>query len=547
MTQDKMITGKKYRGKIALYIFLQFLQTACALLPPYCYLLFLNQVILEEKSELLLYVCLFYVLVFLGDTLVSAAGKMVYNRIFPAMHMEWKEKVLEKYSRLDMDAVQKYTPGELRERLHRDTENAVLYREKMLEICISSVRILATAGILLYLNRILALVSFLFLPLSYYITRYIKGRSNAEYERRRRVQGIYNDFMIHSLQDWKEIRTDCREEAQQRRFAQLWGEMGDAFLKAHMCWFLNRTFLAFKDVFLTKMGLYLLGGFLALGGYVAVPVLLAFMEYYADLANRLLGVIDSIMRRGEQEESVKKVKEILEIPQPERPQTMDSFESLEFREVDFAYKEEEGAVLEKFSLAISRGESVALVGESGCGKSTLIRLMAGCLVPAAGEIRWNGVSMGLMDRASLYARTGFLMQEAGLFNLSVRENLRFGREDASEAQMAQACARANILNFIEELPRGFDTVIGENGIRLSGGQRQRLMIARLLLQDPEVIVFDEATSALDYQNESRILDLLLREAGEKTFLMVTHRGTSAAKCGRVVRLPTVSRLSPGVQ
>lgn len=541
MDHDNTVPGKKYGGKIALYVFLQFLQTAFALLPPYCYLLFLNRVILEGKSEMLLSVCLLYAAVFLGDTLVSVLGRIIYNRIFPAMHMEWKEKVLEKYSRLDMDAIRKYTPGELRERLHRDTENAVLYREKMLEIGISSVRILATAGILLYLNRLLALAGFLFLPLSYFITRYLKGRSNAEYERRRKVQGIYNDFMIHSLQDWKEIRTDCREEMQQRRFEELWGEMGDAFLKAHMCWFLNRTFLAFKDVFLTKMSLYLLGGFLALRGYVAVPVLLVFMEYYADLANRLLGVIDGIMQRGEQKESVRKVKEILEARQPERPYTMDSFQRLEFRDVDFAYTQEEGAVLEKFSLEIRRGESVAVMGESGCGKSTLLRLMAGCLVPDAGEICWNGCPMGLVDRASLYARTGFLMQEAGLFNLSIRENLRFGREDASEAEMARACARANIMDFIEEQPQGFDTVIGENGIRLSGGQRQRLMIARLLLQDPEVIVFDEATSALDYRNESQILDLLLRETGEKTFLMVTHRGTSAAKCGRVIRLAMVSR------
>ena len=179
---------------------------------------------------------------------------------------------------------------------------------------------------------------------------------------------------------------------------------------------------------------------------------------------------------------------------------------------------------------------IALKGESGCGKSTLLKLMAGYLVPARGEIRWNGYPMNLVNRPSIYAKTGFLMQEAGLFNLTIRENLLFGREDATQTQMKEACARANILDFIQGLPRGFETLIGENGIRLSGGQRQRLMIARLFLQNPEFIVFDEATSALDYQNESEILNLLLREAGEKTLLMVTHRGTSIAKCGRIIEL-----------
>lgn len=533
---DHYVTGKGCRGKTVLYITLQFLQTAFALLPPFCYLLFLNRVILERKFEQLFFVCLLYLIVFLGNTFVSVLSKVVYNHIFPGMYMEMKEKVLEKYSRLDIDAVQKYTAGELKERLHRDTENAVLYREKMLETGISAIRILITIGILLYLNWILALISFLFLPLSYCITRYIRGKSNAEYERKRRLQGRYNDFMIHNMHYWREVKANCQEEMQTEQFEGLWKDMGDAFLKAHMCWFLNRTFLAFKDVFLTQMGLYLLGGFLALWGRVTVPVLLTFMEYYAEFVNRLLGVVDTIMKKGELEASVKKVKEIMEIREPERPCGMESFEKLEFCGVDFAYTGEQGRVLKNFSLDIRRGESIAIAGESGCGKSTLLKLMAGYLVPEKGEIRWNGRPMNLVERSAIYAKTGFLMQESCLFNLSIRENLLFGRKDATEAEMEEACTRANIMEFIRELPLGFETLIGENGIRLSGGQRQRLMIARLLLQDPEVIVFDEATSALDYQNESEILDLLLGNAGDKTFLMVTHRGTSSARCRRVVRL-----------
>lgn len=535
---DRYVIRKGRRKKIALYVFLQFLQNAFALLPPYCYLMFLNQIIMEQKFEMLIYVLLLYVIVFMGNTLVSVLCKIVYNRIFPVMHVEMKENVLEQYSRLDIDVVQTYTAGELKERLHRDTENAVLYQEEMLEIGISSVRIIVTIGILLYLNWILALVSFLFLPLSYYITRYIKGKSNVEYERKRQIQGCYNDFMIHNMYHWREVKANCLEEIQQQQFEDLWKDMGAAFLKAHMCWFLNRTFLAFKDVFMTKMGLYLLGGLLALKGLVTVPLLLTFMEYYAGFVSRLLGVIDIIMKRGEHAESVKRVKEIMEIRQPERPCNMETFEKLEFRDIDFAYTMEQGLVLKNFSLDVRKGERIAVMGESGCGKSTLLKLMAGYLTPAEGEIQWNGYPMNLVNRPSIYAKTGFLMQESELFNLTIRENLLFGREDATEAEMADACSKANIMDFIQELPFGFETVIGENGIRLSGGQRQRLMIARLLLQNPEVVVFDEATSALDYQNESDILDLLLQNAGEKTFLMVTHRGTSIAKCERIINMIT---------
>ena len=160
--------------------------------------------------------------------------------------------------------------------------------------------------------------------------------------------------------------------------------------------------------------------------------------------------------------------------------------------------------------------------------------MAGCLIPTKGSILWNGIDMEKISRQSLYEKVGFLMQETSLFNLSIRENLLFGKSDATKAEMEDACRRANVLTFIQGLQQGFETVIGENGIRVSGGQKQRLVIARILLQDPEVIVFDEATSALDYKNESQILELLLQNLEQKTFLMVTHRETAVSKCSRCI-------------
>lgn len=211
-----------------------------------------------------------------------------------------------------------------------------------------------------------------------------------EYERKRQLQGKYNDFMINNMFFWKEIKSGCLEEKQQEQFENCWDQMGTAFIKSHIYWFMNRTFLAFKDVFLTKMGLYLLGGILVIYGMATVPVLLAFMEYYADFTNRILEVADAVIMLGEQQESVKRVNEILDLPSPEKGLDMESFESLTVRDINFSYPSLNENVLEGFSLEVYKGDSIAIMGESGCGKSTLIKIMAGCLTPQKGTVLWNG-------------------------------------------------------------------------------------------------------------------------------------------------------------
>lgn len=530
------IVIQKYSKKIIIYILLKLVHYGLLLLPPYCYLCFLNEVIIGQNYDKLGSIFFLYIIVFGAKTVVLALIQITYNRIFPVMQIECKANVLEKYSDLDLDILQKFTPGELQQRLHKDTENIILFWEKKIEIGVSSIFVVTFMAILLYMNCVLAVISFLVLPLSFWITRKIKSRSNIEYERQRQIIGTYNDFMINNMCFWKEIKSNCLEEIQQKQFEIFWKDIGSAFLNAHMCWFLNRTFLAFKDVFLTKMGLYLLGGILVIKGVSTVPILLAFMEYYADFVNRMLEIGDIIIKLGEQEEAQKRVENILKLHQPNRIKRMGKFESLEFKDIVFSYGEEQEKIFDGFQMKIARGERIAILGESGCGKSTLIKIMAGSLMPDDGMIFWNGCSMDQINRKSIYAKIGFLMQDSKLFNLTIRENLLMGRLDACEKELENACKKANILDFIYGLPQGFETIIGENGIRLSGGQKQRILIARLFLQNPEVIVFDEATSALDYQNESEIMNLLLQNEDDITIVIVTHRKNSVSKCTRVVEI-----------
>lgn len=258
------------------------------------------------------------------------------------------------------------------------------------------------------------------------------------------------------------------------------------------------------------------------------------MEYYSGFVERLIEMSDIKIMLGEQEESFKRVEEVLSSPSKYKKEYIEHFENLQIRKIYFSYQNQK--VLDEFSLHIDRGETVAIIGKSGSGKSTLIKIMAGFLKPQCGEVLWNGKRMEDISRNELYKKIGFLMQDSRLFNLSIRENLQFGKQDASEQEMIEACQRANIWTFIKNLPMGLETLIGENGVRLSGGQKQRIQIARLFLHDPEVVIFDEATSALDYKSEKEILDILLENLQGKTFIMVTHRENLIARCNQIIRI-----------
>ena len=176
------------------------------------------------------------------------------------------------------------------------------------------------------------------------------------------------------------------------------------------------------------------------------------------------------------------------------------------------------------------------MGKSGCGNTTVLKLMMGMLTPGKGRVFFAGADVREIDLTAMHGRIGFIMQESMLFNASIRENLRYGKEDATDEEMEAACRKAFIYDFIRGLEDGLDTVIGERGVRLSGGQRQRIVLARLFLRNVDVFVFDEATSALDQYSESVVYDAIRNIARDKTIIIVAHRESSVALCDRRIWL-----------
>jgi ABC-type multidrug transport system fused ATPase/permease subunit len=215
----------------------------------------------------------------------------------------------------------------------------------------------------------------------------------------------------------------------------------------------------------------------------------------------------------------------------------DKFERLEIRNLRYSYPNSDALVTNIAALTVTAGDSVGIVGASGSGKSTLVDLLLGILAPRDGTITVNGHDVN-NNRRYWQDRIGYVPQHVYLMDTSLRRNVAFGlaEKSISNADVQKALRLANLWEFVQALPDGLDTVVGERGVRLSGGQRQRLGIARALYGNPEVIVLDEATSALDGDTEREIVESLRAIAHDHTLIVVAHRTTTLAYCSRLIRL-----------
>ncbi|MEV7148857.1 ABC transporter ATP-binding protein [Streptomyces sp. NPDC051287] len=238
-------------------------------------------------------------------------------------------------------------------------------------------------------------------------------------------------------------------------------------------------------------------------------------------------------------ESVRSVGEVLQAPELEdnegRAEVTAVRGAVVFDRVGFGYEDGGRAAVTDFTLDVTPGETVALVGASGAGKSTVLNLVIGFIRPTSGRLLLDGTDMSGLDLRTYRRFVSVVPQESILFDGTVRENVAYGMEDEADEQAVRAALRdANALEFVDELPLGLDTVVGERGARLSGGQRQRLAIARALIRDPRVLVLDEATSALDTRSEALVQQALTRLLRGRTTFVVAHRLSTVRGADRIV-------------
>ncbi len=457
------------------------------------------------------------------------------------MERDMRRELFEHYQKLSFRFYDRQRTGQLMARITHDPLSlGELFHHGPEDLAIGVLKLVGVVALLAWIDAPLTLVVVAFLALMLPFALYFNRRMNRALRRTRDRIGDINGRVEDSLAGIRVVQSFANEDLESARFA----HENERFLESRREGYRSEAWFS--------------GGMEAFTQLITIAVVvfgaaaIARSSFdLADLVTFLLCVavlVDPIKRftnlaRSFQEgiTGFDRFMEMLEIA-PDMPDAADAFVpdrvhgNIELRSVSFRYSEATPLVLEKLSLSIEPGEFVALVGASGAGKTTLCSLIPRFYDVTGGAVLLDGVDVRRLKLQALRRLIGVVQQDVYLFAGSVLENLRYGRPDASLEQVIEAARRAHAHDFIRALPHGYDTDIGERGVKLSGGQKQRLSIARVFLKDPPILIFDEATSALDAESEGAVREALRELARERTTLVIAHRLSTVRQAGRILVL-----------
>jgi len=282
-----------------------------------------------------------------------------------------------------------------------------------------------------------------------------------------------------------------------------------------------------------------IGAYLATKGQITIGTFVTFESAFWEVSYNIAHVMHFIPVSISSAAAIRHIQELLDEPtrgadRPGAPDLPRITHDITFDRVTFQYEGSQTPVLDNLSLKLNVGKSIAIVGPSGSGKSTLLNLILRLYVPDEGRVTIDGVDVRKVTLDSLRRSMAVVFQENMLFNMSIRENIRLGKEGATDAEVEEAAKKAEIHRYIMSLPQRYDTPVGERGDTLSGGQRQRIAIARAIIRNPSVLLLDEATSALDQTTEAAINRTLLKVAKGRTMIWSTHRLTSVVEMDEII-------------
>lgn len=454
---------------------------------------------------------------------------------------DMRNKLYSHLQRLSLRYYQNTKVGEAISRFINDVEQTKnLVEVGMMNVWLDTFTLVFALGFMFYLNPVLALVSISVLPFyAIAVNKLYKRLKLLTKDRSQALAGIQG-YLHERIQGISIIRSFTMEKVDQKQFEDINGN----FLKKAMAqtrW--NAMTFAIINTLTDIAPLLVIGygGYQVIHGNLTVGTFVAFFGYLDRMYSPLRRLINSSTVLTQASASLERVLELLNEPydivdKPGAKVLKDARGEIAFQNVWFKYNEENDWVLKDINLRIQPGQTIAFVGMSGGGKSSLISLIPRFYDISKGSLQMDGYDIQELTQESLRRSVGMVLQDNFLFSGSVRENILFGNPNATEEEVISAAKAANAHDFIEQLPLGYETEVGERGVKLSGGQKQRVAIARVFLKDPKVLILDEATSALDLESEHLIQQALQSLSSERTTLIVAHRLSTITHADQIVVL-----------
>jgi subfamily B ATP-binding cassette protein MsbA len=409
----------------------------------------------------------------------------------------------------------------------------------LLSILVDSLTIVGMVAIMFYLDSDFTLVALAVTPfLLFFVARFKKAMKKATREVR---EDQSNMFVVlqKGLESIRSVNAFGRQDYEEERLMKVSNETVNAALKARRVKSVISPVVAITVSACTAFVLWR-GAELVMNGAMTIGALTVFLWYMGKFFNPVQDLAKMTSTMAQMTVALERIQAILEttaitreIPNAKNPGKLEG--EIVFENVTFSYNSD-SPVIKNFSLVIQKGQRIGICGPTGCGKSTIVSLIARFYDPVSGRILIDGTDISEFTLDGLREQIAFVLQDTVLFYGSIRENIAYGRPEATEEEIIEAAKLANIYEFIERLPHGLDTLVGERGVTLSGGERQRIGIARAVVRNSPILILDEPTSSLDAESEKIVLEALEKLMKGRTVIIIAHRLNTIRHVDKIIVL-----------
>ena len=535
---------KPYALQMTLVLILIALSAVLGLLPTMITGRMIDEGLIQQNLPVLVRLILLSLLVTVGAQLIGVLQSYLNSWIAQHITFDMRNQMYRHLQKMSHRFFTTNSQGDIITRMTSDISGVQsIITNTMTSILSNSITLVAALVAMFQKNVILALVGIVIVPLFMIPTKKVgKTRweiTNESQKCQDEINGILNETL--SVSGQLLVKLFNKEEEEALHYEQINKKMVALNLKESMA---GRWFRLVLSTVATvgPMLIYLVGGILMMKYDASltvgdITVLVSLLGKMYSPVNSLLNLsVDWIRSLSLFQRLFDYFDMEVEIKNPEHPVVLDHVEGgIEFKNVCFHY-EPDRQILKDISFDLTPGKSIAIVGPSGSGKSTIINLIPRIYDVISGEVCFDGVDVRQLDLAFLRTQIGLVSQETYLFNGTVLENLKYANPEATEEMIVEACKKANIHDFISRQPDGYNTMVGNRGLKLSGGEKQRLSIARVLLKDPAILIFDEATSSLDSISEDLIQSAIDPLIETKTSIIIAHRLSTVLACDEILVL-----------